>query len=87
MEYEVLIGNTFEETAYHEAGHIVVATALGLDLKPRGIVIWAAADVDVTDGLACYCNDTPDMPTARKVLIGTRAGQLAQVRHSRHRIP
>lgn len=35
----IRIGNTFEECAYHEAGHVVGAGALGLAFKPTGVTI------------------------------------------------
>lgn len=73
---EVLIGNTLEETAYHEAGHIVVASVKGLALRPMGIMIWEAAE-DVTEGIACYCEDEPEW---EKILLALRAGEMAQVR-------
>ena len=41
----ILIGNTLEETAYHEAGHIVIAAAVDLDLKAKGIVIYEVENV------------------------------------------
>jgi hypothetical protein len=72
---QVLIGCTLEESAYHEAGHVVVASALGLDLRPRGIVIYEVQNV--TDGLACYWEDTAE---TEEVLQALRAGQMAQMR-------
>jgi hypothetical protein len=47
---EETIGNTLEETAYHEGGYFVVAGSLGLNLKPKGIMIYELAN-DITDGL------------------------------------
>ncbi len=72
----LIIGNTLEETAYHEAGHIVVAAVLGLDLRSKGITIWEAAE-DVMDGLAGYWDDETDW---EKNLQAVRAGQIAQWR-------
>jgi hypothetical protein len=72
----LIIGNTLEETAYHEAGHIVVAAVLGLDLRPKGITIWEAAN-DVMDGLAGYWDDETDW---EKNLQAVRSGQIAQWR-------
>jgi hypothetical protein len=46
-----LIGNSPEETAYHEAGHIVTAAAVGLDLRPAGILIFEVKNVAA--GIAC----------------------------------
>jgi hypothetical protein len=76
VEEILIIGNTLEETAYHEAGHIVVAARLGLDLRPRGIMAWEAAK-DVMDGLACYWDDEADWD---KNLQAVLAGQIAQWR-------
>jgi hypothetical protein len=72
----LIIGNTLEETAYHEAGHIVVAARLGLDLRPKGITIWEAAK-DVMDGLAGYWDHEADWD---KNLQSVLAGQIAQWR-------
>ncbi|MGO8700341.1 MAG: hypothetical protein ACLQVY_21835 [Limisphaerales bacterium] len=71
----MVIGNTPEETAYHEAGHIVIAGAVGLDLKPKGIVIYEVEDV--ADGWAFYWEDKPEW---EKILLALRAGQLAQLK-------
>ena len=76
LEEQILIGNTLEETAYHEAGHVVIAGAVGLDLKPLGIVIWEAAE-DVTDGIASYWEDTAEW---EKVLLALCAGEMAQLK-------
>ena len=76
LEEQILIGNTLEETAYHEAGHVVIAGAVGLDLKPLGIVIWEVAE-DVTDGIASYWEDTAEW---EKVLLALCAGQMAQLK-------
>jgi len=43
----MIIGNTFEETAYHEAGHIVAAAVLGLALRPAGITIVEVEDTQL----------------------------------------
>lgn len=74
LEDILIIGNNLPETAYHEAGHIVVATALGLDLRPKGITIWEAR-TDVMDGLAGYWDHETDWD---KNLQSVRAGQIAQ---------
>jgi hypothetical protein len=74
MQDVLIIGNNLEETAYHEAGHIVVATVLELDLRPNGITIWEAAP-NVMDGLAGYWNHDTDW---QKNLQAVRAGQIAQ---------
>jgi ATP-dependent Zn protease len=72
----VHIGNNLEETAYHEAGHIVVAAVLGLDLRPKGITIWEV-EPDVMDGLARYWESETDWEGN---LQSIRAGGLAQWR-------
>jgi hypothetical protein len=74
MQDVLIIGNNLDETAYHEAGHIVVATVLELDLRPKGITIWEAAP-NVMDGLAGYWNHDTDW---EKNLQAVRAGQIAQ---------
>ena len=76
LEEQILIGNTLEETAYHEAGHVVIAGAVGLDLKPLGIVIREVAE-DVTDGIASYWEDTAEW---EKVLLALCAGEMAQLK-------
>ncbi|HEY1801577.1 MAG TPA: hypothetical protein VGG46_11650 [Terriglobales bacterium] len=76
MEEVLIIGNNLPETAYHEAGHIIVATALGLDLRPKGITLWEAG-TDVMDGLAGYWDHETDWD---KNLQSVRAGQIAQWR-------
>lgn len=72
---ETLIGNTLDETAYHEAGHIVIAAVGGLDLKPKGIVIYEVRDK--ADGWAFYWEDKP---LWESILRATRAGQIAQLK-------
>ena len=76
MQDALIIGNNLAETAYHEAGHILVAAVLGLDLRPKGITIWEAAQ-DVMDGLARYWESETDW---EKNLQSIRAGGLAQWR-------
>jgi len=71
----ILIGNTMEETAYHEAGHIVIAGAVGLDVQPKGIVIYEVEDV--ADGWAFYWEDNQQWID---ILLALRAGQLAQLK-------
>ena len=72
----LIIGNNLEETAYHEAGHIVVAARLGLELRLKGITIWEAAP-NVMDGLARYWESETDWD---KNLQSIRAGGVAQWR-------
>jgi hypothetical protein len=65
-----------ERTAHHEAGHMVVAAALGLKLRPQGLRVdprgW---------GLACYCKqpDGSDL-TRERIIVATFAGFIAQKR-------
>lgn len=73
---ETLIGNTLEENAYHETGHIVIAAVSGLDLKTKGIVIYEVSK-EVTDGWAFYWEDKPLWDS---ILLAIRAGQVAQLR-------
>lgn len=73
---QIFVGNNLYETAYHEAGHIVAASALRLELRPRGIVIYEVLPT-VMDGLSCYWEDTKNR---RNILRALRAGQIAQVR-------
>ena len=74
----LIIGNTLDETAYHEAGHIVVATAVELDLRPKGITIWEAAP-NVMDGLAGYWNHETDWEKNRGRGVETKARELQEV--------
>lgn len=76
---QVFTGSMPEETAYHEAGHIVVAAVLGLDLKPRGITVYQVPP-NVSDGLACYWDHPSDWD---KNLQAALAGQFAQYENSR----
>jgi len=69
-----LIGNTPEESAYHEAGHIVIASVVGLDLRPAGIILFETGTV--AGGIACYWEDAEMEP----VLKALRAGQQAQLK-------
>ena len=73
---ETFVGNNLEETAYHEAGHVVVnQSALGLELRIRGITIYEVSS-DVMDGLACYWDDD----TYGENLQALLGGQIAQWR-------
>ena len=44
-----------EIAAHHEAGHIVVAAASGLQLRPEGIMVGRD-----TNGLACFRKESGD---------------------------
>jgi hypothetical protein len=70
-----LIGNTLEETAYHEAGHMVGAAVSGLDLKTNGIIVYEVGEL--ADGWAFYWEDKPLWDS---ILLAVRAGQVAQLR-------
>lgn len=69
-----LIGNTPEETAYHEVGHILTAAVVGLDLRPDGIILFETGTL--AGGVACYWEDAE----VEAVLKALRAGQQAQFR-------
>ncbi len=62
--------------AHHEAGHIVIAAARALKLRPGGLCIDPRGD-----GLACYCNK-PDASTLsrERIIVATFAGFYAQSR-------
>lgn len=72
---ESLIGNTLEETAYHEGGHIVAAAVSGLDLKMKGIIVYEVGEL--ADGWALYWEDEPLWDS---ILLAIRAGQVAQLK-------
>ena len=70
---EIIAGNTVEETVYHEAGHIVAACALGLPLRPKGIIVYEVGD-GVGDGYACYGEDEqPPEAVFMALLAGVKA--------------
>jgi hypothetical protein len=71
----VLMGNVLEETAYHEAGHIVIASVVGLPLTPSGITVYEADEV--TEGYARYCEDERRW---ENILMALRAGVRAQLK-------
>jgi hypothetical protein len=67
---------TLESAAYHEAGHMVIAAALGLKLRPEGLMVDPCGK-----GLACYCRQ-PDLTdaTRKRVIVATLAGFAAESR-------
>jgi len=69
---------TVEETAYHEAGHIVVASAVGLHLRQAGLVIWEG--VNGYFGCAAIWEDEQWDKQWDKQLCCLRAGAKAQLR-------
>jgi hypothetical protein len=71
----MVIGNTLDETAYHEAGHITIAAAVGLDLQHKGIIVYEVQNVG--DGWAFYWEDSQQW---KDILTALRAGQLAQLK-------
>lgn len=73
--HHMVTGNTLDETAYHEAGHITIAARVGLDLQHKGIVIYEIENV--ADGWAFYWEDNQQWTN---ILIALRAGQLAQLK-------
>jgi hypothetical protein len=67
--------------AHHEAGHIVIAIAAGLRLRPEGIMVDTEAE-----GLACYCKEPEDADESRaRVILATFAGCFAQDRFCKER--
>src|SRR5664279_4282946 len=67
--------------AHHEAGHIVIAAAAGLRLRPEGIMVDTEAE-----GLACYCKEPKNSDESREhVMLATLAGFFAQDRFCRER--
>jgi hypothetical protein len=71
----MVIGNSLDETAYHEAGHITIAAAVGLDLQHKGIVVYEVGSVG--DGWAFYWEDNQQW---KDILTALRAGHLAQLK-------
>src|ERR1700679_4173771 len=64
--------------AHHEAGHMVIAAAVGLPLKPGGLSIDR-----VGEGLACYCFRPDETAVSQeRVILATFAGWYAQKRFS-----
>ena len=65
-----------EVTAYHEAGHIVVASVLGMALKSEGVTVWEMAQGE-TFGAASIWEDERDW---ERTLIFLRSGVKAQLK-------
>jgi hypothetical protein len=60
--------------AHHEAGHVVIAAALGLRLRPEGIMVGQDAQ-----GLACYCKEPDDADASVEAnIIASFAGCYAE---------
>lgn len=67
--------------AHHEAGHIVVAAAQGLRLRPQGLSIDPSGE-----GLACYFKQPDGSDTSReRVIVAMFAGFMAQKRFCEQR--
>ena len=49
----IVVGSTLEATAYHEAGHIVVAGLVSLPIRQRGLTIWGAANESTGGAVDC----------------------------------
>lgn len=65
-----------ECAAHHEAGHIVIAAAQELRLRPEGLMVDLCGD-----GLACYCNQPDESDVSReRVIVATWAGFRAEKR-------
>ena len=73
----MVIGNTLDETAYHEAGHITIAAAVGLDLQHRGIVVYEVGNVG--DGWAFYWEDNQQWKDILKVATGRTSRTVKEV--------
>jgi ATP-dependent Zn protease len=71
----MVIGNSLDETAYHEAGHIIIAAAVGLDLQHKGIIVYEVENVG--EGWAFYWEDNQQW---KDIFTGLRAGHLAQLK-------
>jgi hypothetical protein len=73
---EIWVGTAaLDEVAYHEAGHVVVASAVGLHLGASGIQVWGGPYG--YDGCAAICYE--DQPW-EKHLLCLRAGSKAQLK-------
>lgn len=71
----MVIGNSLDETAYHEAGHSTIAAAVKLDLQQKGIIVYEVENV--ADGWAFYWEDNQQW---KDILTALRAGHLAQLK-------
>jgi hypothetical protein len=67
--------------AHHEAGHIVIAAAQELRLRPEGLMVDLFGD-----GLACYCKQPDESDVSReRVIVATWAGFRAEKRFREER--
>jgi len=65
-----------ERTAYHEAGHMVVAAALGLTLRAEGLHVDPLGA-----GLACFSKQPDGSDLSReRIIVAIFAGYIAQER-------
>ena len=65
-----------KRAAHHEAGHIVVAAAQGLRLRPEGLSVDPSGE-----GLACYCKQPDGSDLLReRISVATFAGFYAERR-------
>lgn len=72
---------TLECTAHHEAGHLVIAAAQELKLRPEGLSVDRRGS-----GLACYYKQPGESDLSReRVIIATLAGLAAQKRFCEER--
>jgi hypothetical protein len=70
MDIRVMYG------AYHEAGHIVIAAARGLALRPDGLMV-----ISDGNGLSVYCTQPEASDHSREsVIVSTFAGYYASKR-------
>jgi hypothetical protein len=82
MTDEIIIGNTFDETAFHEAGHIVLAGATGMPLKHSGITIYEVSE-KVSDGYANYEENGGEKEAILMALLAGARAQLKQFPETR----
>ncbi len=65
---------TIRIAVYHEAGHAVVAAALGIGLRAEGIMVGADAR-----GLACICKEPDGTDASReRIILAMYSGAFAQ---------
>jgi hypothetical protein len=69
-------GLRFKCTAHHEAGHIAIAAAQGLKLRPEGFAMDTLGE-----GLACCCKHPDNSDESReRIIVTSFAGYKAQQR-------
>jgi len=72
-----------ESAAHHEAAHIVIAAAVGLDLRPDGVLV-----ADNADGIAVYASIPADSnESCEAVVLASEAGWWGESRFVAERHP